>query len=71
MISLKRACKRVSSQFESVGPGVLLLVSVSAAPQEAQSAFEVTSVKRDLSKPGQQYRMSPGFIVERRRLISR
>jgi uncharacterized protein (TIGR03435 family) len=44
----------------------LLLVSAPAAPQEAQSAFDVTSVKRDVSgQPGPQYRMFPEFSVER------
>lgn len=45
---------------------VLLLASAHAAPQQAQPAFEVTSVKRDVSgQPGPQYRMFPAFIVQR------
>ena len=42
------------------------IVSLHAAPQERQPAFEVASIKRDVSgQPGPQYRMFPGFTVQR------
>jgi uncharacterized protein (TIGR03435 family) len=42
------------------------IVSLHAAPQEGQPAFEVASIKRDVSgQPGPQYRMFPGFTVQR------
>lgn len=46
--------------------GAVAVVSVNAAPQEPQPAFEVASIKRDVSgQPGPQYRIFPGFTVQR------
>ena len=46
--------------------GSTAIVSLHAAPQEAQPAFDVASIKRDVSgQPGPQYRMFPGLTVER------
>jgi uncharacterized protein (TIGR03435 family) len=42
------------------------IVSLRAAPQERPPAFEVASIKRDVSvQPGPQYRIFPGFTVQR------
>jgi uncharacterized protein (TIGR03435 family) len=42
------------------------IVSLPAAPQEPQPAFEVASIKRDISgQPGPQFRLFPGFTVQR------
>jgi uncharacterized protein (TIGR03435 family) len=46
--------------------GAVAVVSVHAAPQQPQPAFEVASIKRDVSgQPGPLYKLFPGFTVER------
>jgi hypothetical protein len=72
MISLKmRQRKDAIAARICRAAAVLLLASLHAAPQEAQPAFEVISVKRDVSgQPGPQYRMFPRFIVQRATLPS-
>jgi uncharacterized protein (TIGR03435 family) len=60
MIPLK-TCIRIARTAAA-----LLLIPVPGAPQEAQPAFEVASIKRDVSgRIGPQYRMFPGFAVQR------
>ncbi len=50
----------------AIGAVVLLFFCVPAAPQERQPAFEVASIKRDLSgRPGPMFRMLPEFTAER------
>jgi uncharacterized protein (TIGR03435 family) len=46
--------------------GAVAAISLHAAPQEPEPAFEVASIKRDVSgQPGPQYRIFPGFTVQR------
>ena len=64
---------RVSRSSETIAAAALALVVAGAvavvslhAEQEPQPAFEVASIKRDVSgQPGPQYRMFPGFMVQR------